>query len=457
MSGKEDRTKVIINSQLGDSTDRYLNPQDIYLPPEYNIEIFAQGLNTPTCMIFTERGDLITVDSGLITGNPLVLRMNNGQFEVLAENFNAPIIGLNYRDGDIYVSHKGVITVLRQDGTRRDLIIGLPSEGDYANSRVAFGQDGKMYFGQGTATNSGVVGNDNYWVKEHPYFHDNAGDYIILNGQNYETSNLLIDGQKETVLTGAFSPYGIPNLPYETRKRITRASGGILRADLDGSKLELIAWGLRSIAYVKFDNNFRLFASNNGYDVRGSRPIANALEELHIIIPGTWYGWPDYSGGEPLTLPKFTPEGGAPTEFLLTNHPSIPPRPFATFPADATVIGFDFNYNIEFGQYGDIYIAEFGIVRPGTIDDPGAFSRNTGHRIARIDHNTGQITTFAINRSGFPASITREGGFGRPADINFGPDGAMYVIDVGTNPLNEPSTFIPNTGVIWRITRNKRL
>lgn len=50
---------------------------------------------------------------------------------------------------------------MKPDGTKEDIISGLPSQGDHHNIQVIFGRDGKMYFGQGTATNSGVVGLDN--------------------------------------------------------------------------------------------------------------------------------------------------------------------------------------------------------------------------------------------------------------------------------------------------------
>ncbi len=60
--------------------------------------------------------------------------------------------------------------MIQPDGTKEDIIEGLPSNGDHHNNRVVFGPDGKLYFGQGTATNSGVVGRDNGWVKEHPFF-----------------------------------------------------------------------------------------------------------------------------------------------------------------------------------------------------------------------------------------------------------------------------------------------
>jgi len=446
---------VNIYSQTEDDTGRYLNPADINLPPGYTIEVFAQGLNTPTSILFTMNGDMLIASTGYISGNPAILQLSNGVFEVIADNFKVPLIGINYLHGDIYVSHKGTITVIKKDGTRKDIITGLSSDGDYSNSKVAFGLDGKMYFGQGTATNSGVVGTDNTWVSNCPFFHDNVGSYVILNGQNFETRNILIENKNEIAYTGAFSAYGEPNLPFETRKKVIRASGSILRANLDGSELELVAWGLRSISYLRFDEEYRLFASNNGFDIRGSRPIANAPDEFQLIIPQVWYGWPDYCGGEPVTSSRFKPEGGKQPEFLLTNHPGIPPKPFAAFPPNATIIGFDFNYNNAFGPYGDVYIAEFGSVRPSPIKDIAPLFAGTGHRISKIEINTGGVTTFAINKSGFPSYITQEGGFGRLADIAFGPDGAMYVVDMGINPIEEPNIFLPNTGVIWRITKTK--
>jgi glucose/arabinose dehydrogenase len=443
-----------IGSQISGEIERYLNPSDINLPAGYQIEVYAQGLNSPSSILFTRDGDLIIADSGYITGRPSLLRLRNGEFEVFAENFNVPLTGINSLNDDIYVSHRGAITVINRNGTRSDIITGLPSNGDYNNSRVAFSAEGKMYFGLGTATNSGVVGTDNFWVDERPFFHDLPGAYILLNGQNFETMNKLRPLSQEIAVTGAFSPYGEPNLPYEIRKEVIRASGGILRANLDGSELELVAWGFRSPSYIKFDDSNRLFVSNDGFDNRGSRPIANAPDEFHIITQGMWYGWPDYAGGEPITSSRFRPEGGVQPEFLLSNHPNIPPKPFAIFPPNATIIGFDFNYNSTFGPYGDVYIAEFGAIRPGTVTDIPPLYTGAGHRISKIEMTTGGVSTFAINKSGFPSFISREGGFGRPSDIAFGPDGAMYVVDMGVNTRDDPNVFIAKTGVIWKITRS---
>lgn len=442
--------KIYINQIRNYS--RILNPDDISLPPGYRISVFAQGLNTPISIAFTREGDILVADSGSLTGNAQVLLLKNGETILIAEGFNVPITGVTYRNGEIYVSHKGVITIVSMDGSKRDIIMGLPSYGDHSNNKVTFGRDDKMYFGQGTATNSGVVGLDNPWIFQDSYFHDYPGSYVMLNGQNFITENVLVPAGG-MAYTGAFSPYGVPNLQrFEILKGSVQASGSLLRANPDGSNLELVAWGFRNPIAVNMDRFNRLFVANQGYDNRGSRPIANAPDELQLIIPGTWYGWPDYAGGEPITLPRFSPERGPKPEFLFTNHPTIPPRPFSVFPPHSRIMGFDINMNELFGPVGDIYISEFGSVGR---DVPGEYIRSgVGHRVSRVDINTGQVFTFAINRSGFPSYIIEGGGFSRPVDAHFGPDGALYVVDFAITAREEPDNYIPGTGVIWRIEKS---
>lgn len=438
-------------SESKEEYKRKVNPSDINLPSDYNIDAFAQGLDTPISMIFTDNGEMLVADAGVISGSGKVLRLSNNGFEIVAEGFNPPLTGINYLNGNIYVSHRGFITIVKSNGTKQNIISGLPSYGDHHNNQVIFGNDGKMYFGQGTATNSGVVGLDNSWIEKHPFFHDYPGSNIILNGENFITKDIQTASEDDYTCTGAYSPFGVPNAPYETVKGIIRTSGSILRSNLDGSNIELVSWGLRNPFRLKFDRYNRLFSTNHGTDVRGSRPIANSPDEFQLITPGLWYGWPDYTGGLPVTLPEFKPEGEAQPQFLIANHPMVPPKPFAIFTPHSAIMGFDFNYYSNFGSYGDVYIAEYGSEAPETTG--GKPLPNVGHRISRINMQTGQITNFAINKSGFAASYTGDGGFERPIDVVFGPDGAMYILDFAVTPKGEPDEFYPKSGVIWKITK----
>lgn len=442
-----------IRNQEENSVGRYVDTKSIYIEHGYSIEAFAEGVDAPSSILFTEDGEMLIASSGYVSGNPVVSKLNNGRFEIIANDFHTPLTGITHWNGDLFVSHKGVITVIEQNGRRNDLIRGLPSHGDHSNSRVAIGPDMKIYFGQGTATNSGVVGPDNYWVYDNPLVHDMPSYYTLLNGQNFRTNNMMLSAIEDTY-TGAFAPYGHMNQPFEKRKGILKASGSILKADMDGRRLEVVASGLRNPAYIKFSNENNLFVSNNGYDIRGSRPVANAPDEFLFIHSGAWYGWPDFAGGVPITSERFRPDGGSSAEFLLSCHPELPQKPFTSFAPDSSIAGFDFNKDSNFGTVGDVYIAEMGKMTPRNYGVSTLQYPSVGHKISKIDIRTGGASTFAMNTSGFPTGITGEGGFDHPGDVAFGPDGALYVADIGISPRDNRNIILPNTGVIWKITRN---
>lgn len=90
------------------------------------------------------------------------------------------------------------------------------------------GPDGWLYFGQGTATNSGVVGPENAkfgWLKRFPEFHDIPGQDITLTGQNFTSNNPLEKGSRSKVVTGAFSPFGTPTRKGQVIKGGVPCSG----------------------------------------------------------------------------------------------------------------------------------------------------------------------------------------------------------------------------------------
>jgi hypothetical protein len=203
----DNRLGMLMFGQSTGDMVRHLNPQDIILEQGYKIEVFIEGLDAPGNMAFTPEGDIVVGISGYISGKAEVLRLSGNQAEVVADNLEAPLSGIGYLDGSIYVSHYNKITEIRPDGTKRVIISGLPTNGDHFISNVVRGSDNKIYFGVGTVTNSGVVGTDNTWLIEHPFLCDYAGDYIMLNGQNYKTKDVFsLSGD---AYTGAYSPYGI--------------------------------------------------------------------------------------------------------------------------------------------------------------------------------------------------------------------------------------------------------
>ncbi len=93
--------------QYSTSAKRKVNPADIKLPPGYKIEVFAEELNTPISMIITDKGEMFVADAGVTSGSGKVLRLTKNGFRVIADGFNPPLTGINYYNGNIYVSHRG--------------------------------------------------------------------------------------------------------------------------------------------------------------------------------------------------------------------------------------------------------------------------------------------------------------------------------------------------------------
>jgi glucose/arabinose dehydrogenase len=405
-----------------------------------------------------------------------------GQITRYADGFNGPITDILWHRSRLYVSHKGKISSVAADGVVADLVTGLPSHGDHFNNQMTIGPDGKLYFGQGVATNSGVVGLDNVypfvWLLLWPDVHDVPARDIRLTGESFLTpqpnnvlarqGNLLSLGSNLTyavtsvfnrnknksllVRTRAFQPFGEKS---RTVKGQVKANGTILRMNTDGSGLEVYAWGLRNPFGVMWGPDGQLYATDNAYDERGSRPIANARDNIFQIKQNGWYGFPDYSSGIPVTDPQFRSKHGVRIKFLMKDHPPVE-QPWMTRPENAAVTKLDFSTNAAFGYRGQMFVAEVGSATPATGEDRNA----TGYSVVRIDPATKDAQPFLRSRTSGPGAVEQStAGPRRPIEAKFSADGnALYVVDIGVlgfeiagaGPFPQP---VPGTGVIWRITK----
>lgn len=457
----------LLPSQGGGQTafegPRHVDPADVALPDGYRIEVVADGLTFPTGLAFDDRGRPHVLESGYAYGEvittPRLSRLEpDGSRTLVARGDDPPWNGVAHHDGAFFVAggtfEGGSVLRIGEDGEITTLLRDLPSLGDHHTNGPAIGPDGRVYVGQGTATNAGVVGPDNAdfgWLHRHPDFHDVPCRDVTLAGVNHAAGNPLRPEGGRTV-TGAFLPFDTPSRPGQVIRGELPCTGAILSVDARGGEPELVAWGLRNPFGLAWSPGGELYVLENSYDERGSRPVFGTGDPLWRIEPGTWYGWPDFHAGLPLTDgDRFAPPGGRTPGFLLAEHPNPPPAPAAVLGVHSSSNGLDFA-GASFGHEGQAFVAQFGDMAPGV----GKVLAPVGFRIVRVDPTTGVVHDFAVNTDPTgPASRVGGGGLERPVSVRFSPDGTeLWVVDFGVMTTTDAGPLPwPETGVVWRIVR----
>ncbi|MCJ8165669.1 hypothetical protein MKJ04_12525 [Pontibacter sp. E15-1] len=132
--------------------ERTVQAGDVQVPASYKVEAAATRLAVPSGIAFDEQGNVFFIEAGYscidVFKKPrLVQLMPNGETRTIAEG--------NIKQG-------GRILRISKDGKITTMVENLPRFGDHQTNGPAIGNDVYIYFGQGTTTNSAIVGKDNY-------------------------------------------------------------------------------------------------------------------------------------------------------------------------------------------------------------------------------------------------------------------------------------------------------
>jgi hypothetical protein len=427
----------------------FFNPghgEDILVPPGYQVEVFASGLNFPAGIAFKgdkHRFEAYVTESGTglpgrcnaavgypssDAGNPFlpqitVLDHNGHTVRVLGRAptvgdrespafVHAPTIGIafehEFEGGRLFATDslqgvrgaqgpKNSSRVLKVDarsGLVTELITGLPT-GDHPTEQITV-KPPHIYWSQGSVTNSGVVGHDNTGPDGVGGPADTAGRFqheipcqdVVLSGNNFDSG----DGHHSS----AFKPHGVTGVAGEVVPAFTGATqagmctGAILRARLDHPQrtVEPFSWGFRNpfgLRFASHDHPLKgaLLITENGEDERGARPTNNSPDRLQVSRGGVdYHGWPDRFGFLASTQSVFNPIGG-PADDCAACAAGHPVLPTLLFPPQPPV--------------APLAIEPANVAAVGLDFTPRGFAGggNRGDRVERGD-----------------ALVTREGDFG---------------------------------------------
>ena len=316
--------------------ERDPNKRPITLSRGFASNVFVQGtMDNPTTIVFGPDNKLYIADiSGAIwvadDANHDGMAEDIKQF---ADGFSL-LVGLAWHDGELYTASSGKIEALRDsnaDGVadQRRLVVGdLPSLvlKPHSNNGLAFGADGRLYFGVGSTTEG--------QIEENPL------------------------------------------------------AAAILSVKPDGSDLKVFARGLGNTFDVAFNSTGALFGGDNSPG--GEEGVDDPPDEFNYLIEGEHYGYPYFYGDPPksngtrgavVTFPAHsTPTGvsfysGAtyPAQYrdnafiTLWNRGEVARIELARtsggdFLARSTTFGKGFLYPIDTatGPDGNLYVADFG-------------------------------------------------------------------------------------------------
>lgn len=297
-----------------------------------------------------------------------------------------------YKNSIYYASNNSIYSYNTIDKKTKELINNIPNSGDYKDLKLKV-YDGILYAAIGAATNSGVVGPDNVWLKDNPFIYDMSPKKIILKGQNFQSNK-----------TGAFSPYNTSNVKGQIISEHFPGNSSIIAINLKTKNAKTFAYGIRNVKGMDTTSKGILVGTVGGMEDRGLRPVKGDSDYVFNIESGKWYGFPDYSGGDPIDSPKFSKGVKSKLSFILDKQPTTnPPAPIyeSKYVASLGALAVDKEGCI--GEKDSIYFYDNKEKTINFLDDQGVC-----RKVASFN-NESNITSLKFNKNELLVLDSRNG------------------------------------------------
>ena len=254
----------------------------------------------------------------IVYANYIKVIKDDGREEILMQDNTLKIENILFYNNILYfISESNLYKYDLKNKSLQKVLENIPFMGKYMDRNIII-KNSKLLLSIGAATNSGIATyEDGQEVDKIPY--DKSPIDIKLNGVNYGKNK-----------TGAFMPYGNSSFDGQKIKGETLANACVVEVDLYNNKVALYSSGIRNVTGWDLDADGNLIGIVGGMENSEERPINRDFDYLYKIDKGKWYGWPDFSGGDPITSPRF--KGEKTVEKLIQNHPNkIVPTPVYQF------------------------------------------------------------------------------------------------------------------------------
>jgi hypothetical protein len=271
---------------------------------KYNLDILnnnvdwlisLKGCEGARSFDFDEEGNLYLAFEDTIR---VVNKEGNDELIIKESKFN--ILDILYHNNLLYIATDNRILEYSIDTkTYKEIVTSIPNNGINKKINLLLNED-KLYFSIGSNTNAGVVNS-----KSEAF--DIATSPWILTGNNYGEGK-----------TGAFSQYSVSTEVGEGVESQKIGNAAVLSYNIKNQEINLFAHGIRNINGWDIDSEGEIKAIIGGMEDIPPRNIKDDKDYIYNLQKDNWYGWPDYSGGDPITSPRFT--DSIKQEFLIKNH-----------------------------------------------------------------------------------------------------------------------------------------
>lgn len=255
----------------------------------YKLDIIKEGIESSLLLKGCEGATAITsgenLDIYISFKNEIVRIDKNTKINKVYKDSSFNIQDIAYKDGNLYVLSDGSFILIDPNENIKVLRSNLPyGENIYRNLLV---KDDSILISIGSKTNSGIA-------KEGEE-KDISPINLILNGVNYGEKN-----------TGAFKDYAVKSNKDEKILGEEIGTSSIVEFNIKNNEFSLFASGIKNVKGYDINSEGEVIATVGGIEEGGERGVVRDTDYIYKITKGLWYGWPDFSGGDPISSQRFT-------------------------------------------------------------------------------------------------------------------------------------------------------